>query len=106
MINAKFETKRETALTDDEETKLLDAAFELGYDDYLRMLLIFLFDTGMRLGEARGLTRGDIKLNQGIYGHIYLPARITKGKERRNLPVLTPRLREVIERRFQTIRKL
>jgi integrase len=103
MINAKFETKRETALTDDEETKLLDAAFELGYDDYLRMLLIFLFDTGMRLGEARGLTRGDIKLNQGIYGHIYLPARITKGKERRNLPVLTPRLREVIERRFAMI---
>jgi len=102
IINSKFETKRETALTDEEETKVLDAALTLGYQ-FLWSLLVFLFDTGMRLGEARELTRGDIKLNQGRYGHIYLPARITKGKERRNLPVLTPRLRQVIEHRFAVI---
>jgi hypothetical protein len=44
-----------------------------------------------------------IKLSDGIRGHIYLPPRITKGKEKRDLPVLTPRLREVIDQRFAII---
>jgi len=102
LINAKSEHRRETALTDEEETKILDAALALGYT-YLWSLLVFLFDTGTRLNEARGLTRGMIKLNQGPLGHIYLVASITKGKEKRNLPILTQRLREVIEQRFAMI---
>jgi integrase len=96
IINSKNEHRRETALTDEEETKILDACDH----EFLKDLLTLLFDTGMRLGEAQGLTREMIKLHQGQFGHIYLSAAITKGKEKRDVPVLTPRLREVIERRF------
>lgn len=100
LINIRNEYKREIALTFTEEKKLLEVMADY---PLLRMLFIFLLDTGLRIGEARKLERGMIKLSDGTRGHIYLAARITKGKEKRSLPVLTPRLRDVIDQRFAII---
>jgi integrase len=100
LINIRHEHKREINITFAEEKKLLDAAIDF---PLLRMLLVFLIDTGLRVGEAQKLRRGMIRLHEGIRGHIYLPAQITKGKERRDLPILTTRLRQVIEERLAMI---
>jgi integrase len=100
LINIRHEHKREINITFAEEKKLLDAAVDFAL---LRTLLVFLIDTGLRVGEARKLRRGMIRLHEGIRGHIYLPAQITKGKERRDLPILTTRLLQVIEERFAVI---
>jgi integrase len=97
LINIRHEHKREINITFAEEKKLLDVTIDF---PLLRMLLVFLIDTGLRVGEAQKLRRGMIRLHEGIRGHIYLLAQITKGKERRDLPILTTRLRQVIEERF------
>lgn len=101
LIIPKQEKKRERQITWDEEHRMREAIATRGFE-FLGMVLTFLVDSGLRIGELKLLERGMIKLDQGLYGHIYLPARITKN-EKGDLPVLTPRLREVIDQRFAVI---
>jgi integrase len=102
LIVLKHEKKRDRVITWEEQDRLFEATVTLGYE-YLRMILTFLIDTGLRIGELKLLQRDHVNLDQGLHGHLYLPARITKGKEKRDLPILSPRAREVIEKRLTTI---
>jgi integrase len=114
FIEPKMEASRNRVITIKEERLLLDALNEpdrsrkrrskyLNQNSFLKAFLIFLLDTGMRIGEASHLQRGDIDLNRGPFGHIYVRRYIAKWKKNRDLPVLTPAVREVIDQRFAVI---
>jgi integrase len=102
LIVLKHEKKRDRVITWAEQDRLLEATVTLGYE-YLRMTLTFLIDSGLRIGELKLLQRDHVKLDQGLHGHLYLPARITKGKEKRDLPILTPSACQIIEKRLTMI---
>lgn len=97
LINTKLERERTRVLQDDEQIRLFRAVD----DPFLKAVLIFLLNTGMRIEEAARVERTMIKLDQNTYGHIFLPARITKDKKARDLPILTAELRETIIDRLQ-----
>jgi integrase len=99
LIRSGLESPRTRALDAEEEARLLDAVS----NPFLKSVLRFLVGTGIRVEEAEKIERGMIDLDHGTYGHIYLPARITKTKKARDLPVLTKQLRDVIAERFAAI---
>ena len=90
---------RDSGITDsivqheDEDRILAYLAGDPAMDD-LRDLIVVLLDTGLRLSEALGLTRGDLKW----HGSLEV---VGKGSKRRTVPV-TGRAREVLVRRFDT----
>lgn len=99
LINTKLERERTRVLQDNEQIRLFRAID----DPFLKGVLIFLLNTGMRIEEAAKVERKMIDLEQNTYGHIYLPAVITKDKKARDLPILTAELREAIIDRLQAI---
>jgi integrase len=96
LIDQKNEHKRTRTLTFDEERRLLEVA-----NPTLASFLVFLLDTAARCGEARQVERRDVNLNNG--GVITLRKRTTKAKSQRVIPILTLRLRQVIEDRLASI---
>lgn len=99
LILQKQEKERDRVLTFEEEKLLLGGAASKP----LASLLIFMLDSAARVGESLQVERRDVELDKGLRGLITLRARITKGKVKREVPVLTSRLRQVIEERLAAI---
>jgi integrase len=102
LIRVGLENVRTRALDEQETTRLFQAVDAIN-DPFLKAVLSFLLGTGIRIEETERIECHMIKLDHGTYGHIYLPARVTKSKKARDLPVLTAAVRDVIRDRFDAI---
>ena len=102
LIRVGLEKVRTRALDEQETSRLFQAVDTLN-DPFLKTVLTFLLGTGIRIEEAERIERGMIDLTVGVYGHIYLPAHVTKTKIARDLPVLTKDIRDAILARFEII---